>query len=149
MFDTVWPQHCSMNTAQSRLLWWLEGPRCLDKLVACRPATQVNTVKGPWRLLDALATAPLSEETPISSTPAAAAAVPKTPPSSQPAGTESHLAAVEEAANNAAGGSNAPRLSAEAVRRIVRDAAAETVGNDAFEGGSLHTSSLPPCFGVQ
>jgi len=101
---------------------------------------QVNTAKGPWRLLDMLE-APLPAAAPhaaflqpltASGQSAAAAAVGPAPPTPASAAVAGR-----------------PAMSLDAVRRAVRDVAADIAGDDVFEGEPQHggrggTPPAPP-----
>ncbi len=92
---------------------------------------KVNTAKGPWRLLDALATTrqdpEIEFEVDIAGSRSAAVAA--------AGGLPSAAAAADVPAEAAAAGSSAAAgMHLEDVRRIVRDVAADIVGADAIEG---------------
>jgi hypothetical protein len=94
---------------------------------------KVNTAKGPWRLLDALATAP-HDTGPLSGTGGAVPAAP------------SNMAAVGAPTVPAAGQGGqleeGSRMQLEDVRRIVRAVAVDIVGEEALEGEKQCSSTL-------
>jgi hypothetical protein len=86
---------------------------------------KVNTAKGPWRLLDTLATAPRGTGPPPSSGAAAPAA----------SSINAVGAPVAPAAGQGGSVEGGSSMQLEDVRRIVRAVAVDIVGEEALEGG--------------
>lgn len=109
--------------------WFVESQVARHKLMFCvLHEHQVNTAKGPWRLLDLL-------EVPFAgAAPHPAFLQPRT------AAMRSSLVVPQTSAVPAAAAAamQAPAMSLDAVRRAVRDVAADIAGDDMFEGATIH-----------
>lgn len=100
---------------------------------------KVNTAKGPWRLLDALATAPCIETASSAergSSPSSGADV--------AVGITGFAAAGPAAAAGAEAVTAGSGMQLEEVRRIVRDVAADIVGEESLEGANLLIHACVP-----